>query len=197
MGALSTAARSGVTLLAMLLTQVSVLDEVLSTYSHALGDDYTGYRNHTYRVLNLCAALTTTTTRDPKTVEKLAVAVAFHDLGIWSAGTFDYLEPSMKLARAHLERAGQSAWTPEVDAMILEHHKLSRYTSEPGWLVEPFRKADWIDVSMGVLTFGLPRGLIREISAAFPDAGFHARLVQLSLKRLRTHPFDPLPVLRR
>jgi len=178
----------------MLLTQVPVLDDVLSAYAEALGGDFTAYRNHAYRVLNLCAALTT---RDPEPLEKMAVAVAFHDLGIWSAGTFDYLGPSMRLAREHLERAGKAAWTPEIDAMILEHHKLSRYTSQPEWLVEPFRKADWIDVSMGVLTFGLPRGLIREISEAFPDAGFHARLLQLSLQRLRTHPLDPLPMLRR
>jgi hypothetical protein len=178
----------------MLHTQVSVLDDVLSAYSEVLGDDYTAYRNHTYRVLNLCAALTT---RAPDALDKIAVAVAFHDLGIWSAGTFDYLEPSMQLARAHLVRANKTAWAPEIDAMILEHHKLSRYTSEPDWLVEPFRKADWIDVSLGMLTFGLPRGLIREISDVFPDAGFHARLAQLTLQRLRTHPLDPLPILRR
>jgi hypothetical protein len=32
--------------------------------------------------------------------------------------------------------------------------------------------------------------------AAFPDAGFHRRLAELTLTRLRHHPLDPLPMIR-
>ena len=35
----------------------------------------------------------------PDTQRKIAIAAAFHDLGIWSAGTMDYLPPSAALAR--------------------------------------------------------------------------------------------------
>ena len=41
----------------MPLTQIPVLDELLNAHRSALGDDFTPYRNHTYRVVNLCIAL--------------------------------------------------------------------------------------------------------------------------------------------
>lgn len=58
------------------------------TYATDLGDDFTAYRNHTYRVANLCVALSRT---NAEQLEKIAMATAFHDLGIWTDHTFDYL----------------------------------------------------------------------------------------------------------
>ena len=177
----------------MLLTEIAALDEVLNAHAAELGGDFTAYRNHTYRVVNLCAALSSS---EPEPLQKVAIAAAFHDLGIWTDGTFDYLQPSIRLAAAHLAQSGRTEWTAEITAMILEHHKISAYRGDPGWLVEPFRRADWIDVTRGLLTFGLPRKLLGEIFSTWPDAGFHKRLVQLTLKRLRTHPWSPLPMMR-
>ena len=177
----------------MLLTEIAALDEVLNAHAAELGGDLTAYRNHTYRVVNLCAALSSS---DPGQIEKMAIAAAFHDLGIWTDGTFDYLPPSIRLAGAHLARSGRAEWTPEITRMILEHHKISPWRGDPGSLVEPFRRADWIDVTRGLLTFGLPRRLLGEIFATWPSAGFHKRLVQLTLRRLRTHPWSPLPMMR-
>ena len=176
----------------MLLTEIAILDEVLQAHAAELGGDFTAYRNHTYRVVNLCAALSS---EDPEPLEKMAIAAAFHDLGIWTDGTFDYLRPSIRLAGAHLARSGREEWTPEITEMILQHHKISAYRGDPCWLVEAFRRADWIDVTR-LRTFGLPRRLLKEIFAAWPGAGFHKKLVQLELKRLRTHPWNPLPMVR-
>jgi hypothetical protein len=177
----------------MLLTEIAILDELLHAHSAALGRDFTAYRNHTYRVVNLCVAQSS---GEPEQLEKMAIAVAFHDMGIWTDGTFDYLPPSVKLASAYLVQSGRAAWTPEISAMILEHHKISSYRGDPRWLVEPFRRSDWADVSRGLITFGLPRRLVRETFAMWPSAGFHKRLVQLELARLRTHPWNPLPMMR-
>ena len=80
--------------------------------------------------------------------------------------------------------------------MVLEHHKLSSYRGSPGGLVEPFRRADWVDVTHGLVSFGLSRSLLREVFTTWPDAGFHKRLVQLELTQLQTHPWNPLPMLR-
>lgn len=176
----------------MLLTEIATLDEVLQAHATELGGDFTAYRNHTYRVVNLCAALSS---EDPGPLEKMAIAAAFHDLGIWTDGTFDYLQPSIRLAAAHLVSKGQEEWTPEITEMILQHHKVSAYRGDPCWLVEPFRRADWIDVTR-LRTFGLPRRLLKEIFAAWPGARFHKKLVQLEWKRLRTHPWNPLPMVR-
>jgi len=177
----------------MLLTEIATLDGLLQAHAAALGRDFTAYRNHTYRVVNLCAAQSPP---DHEQLEKMAIAAAFHDLGIWTEGTFDYLQPSVRLAGAHLARSGRAGWTAEIAEMILEHHKISAYRGDPRWLVEIFRRSDWVDVSRGLLTYGLSRSLLREIFATWPSAGFHKRLVQLELARLRTHPWNPLPMMR-
>ena len=144
-------------------------------------------------MLNLCAALTPCA---DATLEKLALAAAFHDLGIWTANTFDYLQPSIDLACDHLGCAGHGDWRENVARMIREHHKIRAYRGADAALVEPFRRADWIDVSLGLLSFGLPRARIREIRSRWPNAGFHTRLAQLTFQRLRTNPLSPLPVLK-
>jgi hypothetical protein len=177
----------------MLLTEIPDLDAVLRAHASELGADFTGYRNHAYRVVNLCTAIRPA---DGEASRKLAIAAAFHDLGIWTERTFDYLGPSVELSCAHLAALDKWEWQPEVSRMILEHHRISRYREQPESLVEPFRQADWIDVSHGLLSFGLPRKVIRQVFAAWPDAGFHRKLVQLSLRRLRTNPGNPLPMLK-
>ena len=176
-----------------LLERIPTIDRVLDAHAASLGRDFTAYRNHAYRVANFCAAHASP---GPIELEKIAIAAAFHDLGIWTDGTFDYLDPSAVLARQHLSHSGRAAWTDEITAMILDHHKLSRYRGDSRWLVEPFRRADWTDVSVGFLTFGLPRPFVREVAAVWPSAGFHRRLVQLELERLRTHPLHPLPMVK-
>ena len=166
---------------------------MLDAHAVELGEDFTAYRNHAYRVVNLCAALHP---GDAATIEKIAIAAAFHDLGIWTAHTFDYLAPSIDLACAHLHCGGHEDWRAGVAGMIREHHKVRRFRGADAELVEPFRQADWIDVSLGLLTFGLPRARLRAIFARWPNAGFHRRLVQLTLREARRHPLRPLPVLK-
>ena len=80
-----------------------------------------------YRVANICVALSSD---DPMTLHKIAMAAALHDMGSWTARTFDYL-PSVGLATAHLAQAGLADWTPEITAMILEHHKITRWGGRP------------------------------------------------------------------
>ena len=87
-------------------------------------------------------------------------------------------------------------WLIILEAMIEQHHKLGKYKAKPSWLVEPFRKADWIDVSRGILNFGLPSAFVAEVLSKFPNAGFHKRLISLTVQRLKTHPFSPLPMMR-
>ena len=174
----------------MLVTEIKLLDDVLEAHARALGPDRIAYRNHAYRVANLCLALRA---GDRALLDKIAVAAAFHDLGIWTAGTFDYLEPSARLASEHL--AG-SEWAAEITETILQHHKLTRYRDNDAWLVEAFRRADLIDVSRGLLRFGLSRGLLRDAYAQWPSAGFHRRLLSLGAQRAREHPLSPLPMLR-
>ncbi|PIX87829.1 MAG: phosphohydrolase [Nitrospirae bacterium CG_4_10_14_3_um_filter_44_29] len=170
-----------------------ILDAILESWRTPLGKDYTSYRNHCYRVLNFSLAFCGEST---ETISKVSIAVAFHDLGIWANNTYDYLGPSKQLAREYLSKTDQVAWNDEIEAMIEQHHKLGKYKANPNWLVESFRKADWIDVSRGKLKFGLPSAFVVEIISMFPNAGFHKRLIALTKERLKTHPFSPLPMMR-
>ncbi|SFH55881.1 HD domain-containing protein [Planctomicrobium piriforme] len=172
---------------------IPTLDAILDAHAADLGEDDLAYRNHAYRVANICAMLSP---NPPENIEKIAIAAAFHDLGIWTDKTFDYLQPSIRLVTAHLDRLGKSEWATEICEMILQHHKLSPYRGNSQWLVEPFRRADWMDVSCGLLNFGLSRNFLRELFVKWSSAGFHRRLVSLEMKHLLSHPWNPVPMMK-
>ena len=172
---------------------MALVDEILAPWRETIGADWDGYRNHVQRVARFCGALSVAA---PDTQRKVAIAAAFHDLGIWSAGTMDYLPPSAALARDYLHAHGLDAWVPEIDRMIVMHHRL-RACSGPGdALVEALRKADLVDLSLGFVPFGLDRALVATVKKEFPNAGFHRRLARLLAGRLRSHPASPAPYLR-
>jgi hypothetical protein len=176
-----------------LVTSLPTVEQVLGGHASELGHDLIAYRNHVYRVVNLCLAIVGDGRVD---LEKIAVAAVFHDLGIWTNQTFDYIAPSVALAREHLGARGMADWIPEIEAMIVDHHKVTPSHAHPQLLVESFRRADWIDVTGGLRTFGLPRTFIAAVDAAWPNAGFHRRLVQLTLDRFVKHPLSPLPMVK-
>lgn len=168
------------------------VDEILAAHAAALGKDFAAYRNHVWRELNFYAALSA----DGNVSEAVQIAAAFHDLGIWTHDTFDYLGPSMDLASDHLQRNGKQALEEEVRAIIREHHKLRRYTGPHADSVERFRRADLVDLSLGLISCGLPRTTIRAVRRALPNAGFHRRLVALTLRQFGRDPLHPLPMFR-
>ncbi len=174
-----------------LLTCIPTIDDVLNDHATALGNDFVAYRHHVYRIVNLCVAI-----GGPSQLEKIAVAAVFHDLGIWTNGTFDYIAPSIALAHNYLVAHAREDWTDEIEGMIADHHKITRSTTDTGSLIEAFRRADWIDVTRGLRRFGVSRPFLARLYATWPDAGFHWRLVALTLDRLRRHPLTPLPMVR-
>ncbi|HTI43059.1 MAG TPA: hypothetical protein VL693_14630 [Vicinamibacterales bacterium] len=176
-----------------LVTNIPIVEEVLDHHSSTLGRDLIAYRNHVHRVVNLCLALTHGSRDD---FNKIAVASAFHDLGIWTDHTFDYLAPSISLAREYLVARSRADWIPEVEAMIANHHKITRARAHPEWLVEGFRRADWVDVSCGFRRFGIARPFIQSLFATWPSAGFHWRLAELTAAWLPRHPLTPLPMVK-
>jgi HD domain len=177
----------------VLLTSLPTIEQVLNDHAPELGHDFIAYRNHAYRVANLCLAIVADSRVE---LEKIAVAAVFHDLGIWTNKTFDYIAPSVALAREHLAARGKAEWIPEIEAMIVNHHKITRSHPHPEPLVESFRRADWIDVSRGLRRFGLPHRFIATVAAAWPPAGFHRRLVELTIDRFWKHPLTPLPMVK-
>jgi hypothetical protein len=175
-----------------LIDQHPLIEEILRTHQHVCGTDlagYQGYRGHVYRMLNFCLALSP---QDTDGVDKLAVAAAFHDLHVFES--FDYLGPSAASAARFLRNSGRKQWLPEVAAMIGSHHKLTGYRDEFAGLVEPFRKADWIEMSFGLFRFGLPAAYVKQVRRAFPISAFYPRAVLGSAFRwIIRHPLNPAP----
>lgn len=183
-----------------MLTDLSVVDQLLISWQRMLGEDYTAYRHHVYRVINLTQAFYPGMTDNERVL--LQVAAAYHDIGIWTNSTLDYLVPSADQACAFLAQnpeLGQSSLEHKqhlVQTMIIEHHRVRPLPDLDMPLAEAFRKADWTDVTLGIRRFGLRWAEYRRMQRAFPDAGFHRRLLELVRDRLREAPLSPLPMLR-
>jgi HD superfamily phosphodiesterase len=122
--------------------------------------------------------------------EVLTVAALLHDIGLYpgvaSGGV--YTADGATLARELLPGHG---WSPErvelcADA-IDRHHDLRRQTAY-GVEVEALRLADLIDLSGGLLTFGLGREWLRTLRNAVPARGLGAELAREVGRALRTRP---------
>jgi hypothetical protein len=170
-----------------------LIEEILSEFNEVIGADYLAYRNHVYRVVNLCFAARECGAEEK---EKIQVAACFHDIGIWTATTLDYLLPSVQEAEKYLAAKGKRGWIPEVSQMIEMHHRTRPCDDSPYPLVETFRRADVADFSLGLFRMGISDDLILALKAEFPNSGFHKRLLQLGIKWLLRHPLNPLPMFR-
>lgn len=170
-----------------------IIEELLQTFKPILGIDYHRYRNHVYRVFFNCLLID----NDKENDDKYAIAAVFHDIGIWTDHTINYLNPSMKQACVYLTNVGKRDWIDEINLMIDLHHKVSPYKGQYELTVETFRKADWIDVTLGLITFGFDKENIRINRRALPNLGFHAFLIKNISKNLLKHPLHPLPMFKR
>ena len=170
-----------------------LLDHILAQWAEVMGNQYHPYKNHVYRVVNFCFAFHEC---DAMEAEKIIIAGCFHDLGIWPDDSFDYLKPSIALARTYLTDHNKVDWLDEIGLMIDLHHKIRRVKDDKYPLVEIFRKGDWVDASMGLRTFGLPRRFMKDVQAAFPNLGFHKNLLRLGWKQFRQYPFHPMPMMK-
>jgi hypothetical protein len=170
-----------------------LIEEVLSAWGTPLGAAREPYRGHVYRVFNVARRLLRASAHD----EELATASVFHDLGIWSDATFDYLAPSILRSREHIATRAPHLDSARVAEIIDLHHRLRRVTRGPdAEIVEAFRLADRVDVSRRLLGAGLDRAYLRELLRAFPYTGFHSLLVRTAVSWFVRHPFQPLPMLR-
>lgn len=172
------------------------LDRLLDQYRDVLGADFQPYRNHCYRVFHYCAALTEP---NPLAAEAIQIALAFHDLGLWTHHTLDYLPPSQALAAAYVAEFAPYVAEFPIDAMIADHHKITATAQSnhaQGALVEAFRQADLVDVSWGVVSSGLSKPWIKHVQQQFPNLGFHRCLLRFALSNLRKHPLKPAPMIK-
>ena len=158
-------------------------EEILESHRHhAHGDDagYDAYKAHVYRVVNFARALTDD---GPDRDDKLAIAAAFHDLAAFD--TLDYLAPSIEAQDAWLQRTDRESWSDELALIVAEHHRLVGYRLPRRYapLVEALRRADLIDVSQGLIRFGLPSSYVKDVRSAFDASVFFKRVIPMGTLR--------------
>lgn len=171
-----------------------LIDEILEEHREfSEGDEvgWVGYRNHAQRVFIFASRLADSR---PEAGEMIAVAAAFHDLAVFR--TLDYLVPNLHALETWLAARGRPEWRRELELAITMHHRLRPYRGEAAWLVEPIRRADWIEVTGGVMTAGLPRDLVRRAQRGFPMGRFASKSALRIGAHAVTHPLDPLPFWR-
>ena len=166
-----------------LVTSLSTVEKVLDNHASELGHDFIAYRNHVYRVVNLCLAIVGHSRAE---LEKIAVAAVFHDVGIWTNNTFDYIAPSVAVAREDLTARGMADWIPEIEAPAQIR---SRWSNHFGARTGSMCRSDYEGSASRARSSRLspPRR---------PSAGFYRRLVKLTIDRFWKHPLTPLPVVK-
>lgn len=175
------------------IQNLDLVEEIIGNHERHMGDQFMPYKNHVYRVLNFCFMLHESTDEE---ADKLAIAAAFHDLGMWPGDEIDYLDPSIRLAQDFLRGSGREEWVEEISMMIEFHHRFRRCPESFPPLVEVMRKGDWVDASMGLRRFGLPKEAIKRVQGEIENLGFHRNLVRIAAKEFRHRPFDPLPMMK-
>lgn len=176
---------------------LELIDAILEPYRPQMKGDYQAYRNHCVRVYNFALYLMKKPSNPRDDIKKIAIALAFHDLGIWTDNTVDYIDPSRKLAKDYLIKENLSSnWGEEIDLMIAAHHQILQGSLPNDSLAEIIRRADLVDFSWGFVRNGLPKEIIQKVQGAYANAGFHWRLMQLASGWFIHHPTNPAPMLR-
>ena len=174
--------------------------------AHIPEDDLERYRNHCLRVLSFAKFHMPDFVFEayPNAMNIVAMALAYHDVALWTDGELNYLEPSAKRMESYVGAEGvfddkQVAIAREI---IMQHHKYTDYSSSEesnksiDAMVNAVRKADWADATVGVIRFDLPASLLEAAYAKVPEAGFHAMLAGMG-SRLSPHSLiGQLEVLR-
>jgi len=173
--------------------EIPLLESILGQWREVVGESFEGYKNHCYRMLNFCFFLHDCSDSEKK---KLIISACFHDLGLWTQKTLDYLPPSVLLAENFLKENKLNDWIEEVSLIIDLHHKVTPYKEPKFPLVEVFRRADLTDFSLGMIKGGVTKEFVKDVKKAFPNAGFHKDLVKEQMKWLGKHPLNPAPIFK-
>jgi len=174
-------------------SSIKLIDDILNEWKEIIGDDFEGYKNHVYRMVNYCFVLRKCTLEERK---KIIIAGCFHDIGIWTEKTIDYISPSVLAANQYLSENDLLEWKEEIGLMIKEHHKLNKCDNNELSLVETFRKGDLVDFSLGLIKSGVPKSFIKNIKNEIPNSGFHLGLIKKIGPWLLRNPLNPAPMFK-
>ncbi|MCP5160660.1 MAG: hypothetical protein H7A00_03185 [Hahellaceae bacterium] len=175
------------------IANLAHIDSILNEWKAVIGNDFDGYRNHVVRMVTFSLLLRPCDSKEQRAIE---IAACFHDIGIWTSKTWDYLPPSVLAARNYLEENSLGEFTCDVEQMILHHHKLLPVKDNASPLVETFRRGDLVDFSCGSIRFGIPAKTVARIRRQYANHGFHKALGKLFLTWMLKNPLNPAPMVK-
>jgi hypothetical protein len=122
--------------------------------------------------------------------EVLTVAAILHDIGLYPAASRGgvYTADGAALAREMLTEHGWDADRIERCAAAIDRHHELRSQLAAGGEVEAMRRADLVDVSSGLIRFGVGRQWLRSLNASVPRAGLAGELAREVGRALRERP---------
>lgn len=177
------------------LATSSLIDAILHDHRQTWsgGDDvgWSGYRNHAQRVFLFARELIGP---DPEQEEQIAIAAAFHDIAVFQ--TLDYLVPNLEAMDVWLADYGRQEWRKDIGLAMTLHHRVRPYQGEGEWLVEGIRRADWVEVSGGLVHSGIPGELVRRARRELPMGSFATKSAMRIAGHAVTHPLNPMPFWR-
>ncbi len=165
------------------------MDYILAHYRTQIGTDFERYNGHCYRVLNYVNLFGL----EKEELYAASVIIPFHDLGIWTHHSMDYLDNSVREAKRFFHEKNMGVEDELIDSMILDHHKM---TSTKSSLAEKLRKADLMDLSFGFIHFGRPGSQLKAIKSAFPSHGFQWDIYRKVTGYAVRHLGNPFPMMK-
>lgn len=122
--------------------------------------------------------------------EVLLVTGFLHDLGLYDSISRGgvYVKDGAEFASELVGKHGWSAERTKLCADAIERHHELRSQWDLGAEVELTRRADLVDVSNGLVRFGLPRTWLRDLSAEVPRDGTYREVARLLGHAVRERP---------
>ena len=122
--------------------------------------------------------------------ELLLVAGLLHDVGLYEDATHGgvYVAEGAEFAAPILREHGWDEERIRLCGDAIERHHELRPQWDRGPEVELIRRADLVELSNGLIRFGLPRGWIKDLFASVPRPGTYGEIGRMVLHAARVRP---------
>ena len=109
--------------------------------------------------------------------EVVLVACWLHDAGLWTESKDPYVTEGAKLVQQILEPFDWPTERLQLCMDAAEQHHSPRSVERLGLEVELLRQSDLVDVSRGLVNFGIEREWLRELFTLIPRTGFWRQML--------------------
>ena len=163
--------------------------DALAAVRDASGETAGAMERHGLRVFAIACELASVRGLDVD-LEVLLVAAYIHDLGLYDSVSRGgvYVKDGADFASELLARHDWSTERTRLCADSIERHHELRSQWVLGTEVELMRRADLVDVSNGVVAFGLDRSWLRELNATISRDGTYGEIMRLLGHAMRQRP---------